>query len=138
MDFTFIHTASARGLVPIISGYDPLELIRTALAWAFILAGALCLVFIFVGGISFIVSSGNDEKIKKAVSTIRYAVVGLIIVIISMTAVSLVSKFFGVQFTFISFADVVETVKSITSQIGGGGTDSPSANPNDYYYNGGL
>jgi hypothetical protein len=138
MDFQFIPSAYAQsGLVPIIEGYDPLVLIKTALAWAFILAGVLCLVFIFIGGLSFIVSSGNDEKIKKAVATIRYAVVGLIIVIISMTAVSLISRFFSVQFTFISFKDIVDTVKSITSEIGAERGGVPGYE-NDLYYDGGL
>jgi hypothetical protein len=116
----FIASAYAQtvDLVPIISGYDPLVLIRSALAWAFIIAGVLSIVFIFIGGISFILSAGQEEKIKSAVSTIRYSVIGLIIVILSMTAVTLISRFFSVDFVFISFKDVVDTVKSITSSIG--------------------
>jgi uncharacterized protein YacL len=138
MDFSLIPEAYAQsGLVATIEGYDLLILTKQAIAWAFIAAGILCLVFIFMGGISFIISSGNDEKIKKAVATIRYAVIGLIIVLISMTAVSLVSRFFNVQFTFISFTDIVETVKSITSEIGGDRTPTPGLD-NDYYFEGGL
>jgi hypothetical protein len=114
----FVKLAHAQSLVPIIEGYDPLLLIKQAIAWAFIIAGALSLVFIFIGGISFILSAGQEEKIKSAVSTIRYSVIGLIIVILSMTAVSLISRFFAVNFVFISFKDIVDTVKTITSEIG--------------------
>ena len=132
----FFPPAHAQDLIPIIEGYDPLVLIKTAIAWAFIVAGVLCLVFIFIGGVSFIVSSGNDEKIKKAVSSIRYAVVGLIIVIISMTAVSLISRFFNVPFTFVSFKEIVETIRNITSEIGAEKTTPGTEN--DLYYDGGL
>ncbi len=93
-------------------------LIKNALAWAIILAGVLSIIFIFVGGISFILSGGQEEKIKQAVSTIRYSIVGLIITILAMTLVTVVSRFFNVNFVFISFSDVVDTIKSITTEIG--------------------
>jgi len=136
MDFSLIPDAYAQGILPVIGGYDPLELVKKAIAWSFIIAGALCLVFIFVGGISFIISSGNDEKIKKAVSTIRYAFIGFIIVIIAFTAVSLVSRFFNIPFQFVDFRDIVNTVKSITSGLGAG--DPVGGDFGDYYYDGGL
>jgi hypothetical protein len=52
------------------------------------LAGALAIIFIIVGGIWYVVSMGNSSRIERAKSTITYAVVGLIIVIIAEAVVT--------------------------------------------------
>ncbi len=103
------------GIVPVIEGYRVSDLIRMGLAWSLIIAGTLSIVFIFVGGISFILSGGQEEKIKQAVSTIRYAIIGLIVTIIAMTAVTVIGRIFHIQFILISFTDVVDTIQSITA-----------------------
>jgi uncharacterized membrane protein len=105
----------ASGIVPTIEGYHVSDLIRMGLAWALIIAGALSIVFIFVGGISFILSGGQEEKIKQAVSTIRYSIIGLVVTILAMTIVTIVGRIFNIQFILISFTDVIETVQNITS-----------------------
>lgn len=106
------------GIVPVIEGYQVSDLIRMGLAWALIIAGTLSIVFIFVGGISFILSSGQEEKIKQAVSTIRYSIIGLVVTIMAMTIVTIVGRVFNIQFILISFTDVVETIQSITASFG--------------------
>ena len=106
------------GIVPTIEGYQMGDLIRMGLAWALIIAGILSIVFIFVGGISFILSGGQEEKIKQAVSTIRYSIIGLVVTIIAMTAVTIIGRIFNIQFILISFTDVIDTITSITSTFG--------------------
>lgn len=105
----------APGVLPIIEGYDPVDLIKEAIAWAIIFAGVLCIVFIFIGGISFILSGGQDEKIKAAVGTIRYAIIGLIIVILSVTMVNLVTFIFKVPFDFVDYREILDKVKSLST-----------------------
>ena len=104
------------GVLPTIEGYDPAVLIKDAVAWAIIAAAVLCIVFIFIGGISFILSGGQDEKIKQAVATIRYAIIGLVIVILSVTLVNLITFIFNVPFDFVDYREILEKVKSL-SQI---------------------
>ncbi len=60
-----------------------MDIVATFIALALIVASILCLVFIIVGGITFILSAGNEEKIKKAVHTIRFAIIGLLITFIA-------------------------------------------------------
>ncbi len=116
------------GVLPTIEGYDPVDLVKEAIAWAIIAAAILCIVFIFIGGISFILSGGQDEKIKQAVSTIRYAIIGLIIVILSITLVNLVTFIFNVPFDFVDYREILEKVRSLSEVFrqggssGGGGT----------------
>ena len=87
---------------------------KEAIAWAIIIAAVLCIVFIFIGGISFILSGGQDEKIKHAVATIRYAIIGLIITILSVTMVNVVTYIFKVPFDFVSYSEIFAKVKSLS------------------------
>ena len=111
------------GVLPVIEGYEPVSLIKEAIAWSIIAAGVLCIVFIFIGGISFILSGGQDEKIKQAVSTIRYAIIGLVIVILSVTMVNIITFIFKVPFDFVDYREILDKVKSLSqvfSSTGGG------------------
>lgn len=60
------------------------------------LAGGLAVLFIIVGAIQILTAYGNDEKIANAKKTIIYAVVGLIIALLSYAIVSIIG---GIQVT---------------------------------------
>ena len=75
--------------------FNIVDLVNLAVAIAIILAGTLSVFYIFVGGISFILSGGQEEKIKQAVHTIRYAIIGLIVTIMSVTIIKIVGYVFG-------------------------------------------
>ncbi len=55
--------------------------INTIVSIAFGIAGALALLFIVIGGLRYILSSGNPETSAQAKNTIVYALVGLVITI---------------------------------------------------------
>ncbi len=95
--------------------YDTIEVINKLIAYAILVAGVLCVAFIFFGGISFILSGGDEGKIKQAVGTIRYAIIGLVITVLAVFIVSVVGKALGLNvIKYINFSDIVETVKSIS------------------------
>lgn len=109
-------------IVEAAQDYDILEIINIALAYAIIIAGFLCVVFIFVGGISFILSGGQEEKIKAAVSTIRYAIIGLIITILATVIVGTVGRALGLDIIqYLNFGEIIDTITTLTGQAG----DSP-------------
>lgn len=98
------------------------ELINKGIAYAIIAAGFLSVVFIFIGGISFILSGGQEEKIKQAVSTIRYAIIGLIVTILSVIIVNAVGNIIGINTTeYISFSEIVRLIQEISRSVRGGG-----------------
>lgn len=104
-------------IVEAAQNYDVIEIINRGLAYAIIIAGFLSVIFIFVGGISFILSGGHDDKIKQAVGTIRYAIIGLIITVLSVVIIGTVGKALGLDIIrYINFRDIIETVTSIGSQ----------------------
>lgn len=59
---------------------DATTTIANMFSWVVGIAGLVSVIFIVIGGISYVTSAGNPDQIKKAKSTILYALIGLIIV----------------------------------------------------------
>ncbi|MBL4694598.1 hypothetical protein JKY72_04485 [Candidatus Gracilibacteria bacterium] len=115
-----ISGSGSKSIVEAAQNYEVLEIINRGLAYAIIVAGFLSVVFIFVGGISFILSGGQEEKIKSAVSTIRYAIIGLIITILATVIIGIVGRALGLDIIrYINFGDIIDTITNITSSSGG-------------------
>ncbi len=97
-----------------LGNFEVMDLVQMFVVYAFIIAAALSAVFIFVGGISFILSGGNEEKITKAVNTIRYAIVGLIVTILSFTFVTIVGRMFGLNFLdYLSYSQIRNSISQL-------------------------
>jgi divalent metal cation (Fe/Co/Zn/Cd) transporter len=112
-------------LLDAASRYDIVEIINKGLAYAILIAGILSVIFIFIGGISFILSGGQEDKIKQAVSTIRYAIIGLIITMFSVIIVGVVGRFLGFNvIRYLNFDEIIRNITSITSDVGGSGGNS--------------
>ncbi len=103
-------------MIDIIKNYQIMEVVNRGLAYAIIIAGFLSVVFVLVGGISFIISGGEEEKIKSAVGTIRYAIIGLIITILATVIIGTVGQAMGLDIIqYINFGDILDTITKITS-----------------------
>ena len=113
---------ATKSIIDAAQSYDVVEIINRMIAYAIIIAGLLSVVFIFVGGISFILSGGQEDKIKQAVSTIRYSILGLIVTVLAVVLVGTVGKAMGLDIIrYINFGDVIDTIRSVGGE-GGGGT----------------
>ena len=55
-----------------------------------LILGIVAVIAIIIGGVTFMTSTGNPEKIKQARNTILYAVIGLIICVLSFVIVNFV------------------------------------------------
>lgn len=107
---------------PLISsrgaGYSVYELANLAVAIAILAAGLLSILYIFIGGISFILSAGKEDKIKEAVHTIRYAIIGLIVTILAVTIITVLGNVFDFNLTsYLSWEKIMELVDKITSSF---------------------
>ncbi|UPA22045.1 hypothetical protein K8942_03190 [Candidatus Peribacteria bacterium] len=99
-----------------------IDIIATFIALSLIVASILCLVFIIIGGISFILSAGNEDKIRKAVHTIRYAIIGLIVTFVAFFAVAWISRLLNIPFE-LNFTTIVNLMQEIFQSLGNtGGT----------------
>ena len=114
-----VTDGGSKTIIDAAANYEIMEIINRGLAYAIIVAGFLSVVFIFVGGISFILSGGQEDKIKSAVSTISYAIIGLIITILAIVIVGTVGKAMGLDIIkYINFSDIIDTITNITSEGG--------------------
>ncbi len=103
-----------------------MDLVQMAVVYAFIIAAGLSAIYIFIGGMSFILSGGNDEKVKQAINTIRYSIIGLVVTILSFTFVTIVGRMFGLNFmNYLSYGKVKNSINKLLSQ---GSTDNESSN----------
>jgi 4-amino-4-deoxy-L-arabinose transferase-like glycosyltransferase len=89
-----------------------IDIVATFIALALIAASLLCLIFIIIGGITFILSAGNEEKIKKAVQTIRFSIIGLLVTFIAFFAVAWISRLLDIPFE-LNFSTIIELMQEI-------------------------
>ncbi len=59
------------------------------------LVGALAVIFLIIGGLRYVVSSGNSSQVESAKNTILYAIIGLVVAIAAFAAVRFVVGQFG-------------------------------------------
>lgn len=110
--------------------FNIVDLLNLGVAIAIILAGGLSVFYIFVGGISFILSGGQEDKIRQAIHTIRYAIIGLIITILSVTIIKIVGFIFGFDLlSVISWERITFLMSQLIDRIVGGGAGGGSFTP---------
>lgn len=56
------------------------DLINTGINYALSIAGLVAVIFIIIGGFQYTTAAGNEEQSKKATNTLKFAVIGLVIV----------------------------------------------------------
>jgi hypothetical protein len=82
------------GGVPTLSCLPPL--IASVVYLLLTGAGTVALFMIIYAGIKFITSGGDAKSVDGARKTLTYALIGLIVVLMSFVIVSLISKITGV------------------------------------------
>ena len=63
------------------------------------LAGILLFIMLVVGGFSYLTSTGDPEKVKKAGGILTWAIVGFVLLIASWFILRLLSQFTGIDLT---------------------------------------
>lgn len=63
------------------------DLVEGVLDWVLGIAGTVALLMLVTGGIMYSMAAGNEEKTKAAKKVISYAILGVIIVILSYSMI---------------------------------------------------
>lgn len=82
------------GLIAGPSPRNPVDLILTIINYILSFVSLAAVIVIIIAGIRLIISQGNDEEKDKAKKAILYAIIGLIIILISRIIVSVVWTIF--------------------------------------------
>jgi len=86
--------------------------IGTVLKAVLSLVGTIFLVLVVMAGISWMTAGGSEEKVEKAMKTIRYASIGMLVVLMAYTLTHFVSK----------------RMVTVTSPVGGSTKICPTTN----------
>ena len=106
----------------VTSEFNIIDLLNLGVAIAIIVAATLSVFYIFFGGISFILSGGQEDKIKQAVHTIRYAIIGLIVTILSVTIIKILGLIFGFDLlSLITWDRISQLMNELIDKIASGG-----------------
>ena len=96
----------------LIENGSPLQILATIIAFGLVISSVLSLIYIIIGGITFILSAGNEEKIKKAVHTVRYAIIGLFVSFLAFFLVSWIAKLLDIPFD-LSFGTILDLMNEL-------------------------
>jgi hypothetical protein len=111
--------------IMVTNEFNIVDLLNLGVAIAIIMAGTLSVFYIFFGGISFILSGGQEDKIKQAVHTIRYAIIGLIVTILSVTIIKILGLVFGFDLlSLITWDRITSLMNDLITKIATGGSSS--------------
>lgn len=82
--------APSVGPVNVSTSGDLNTIIGKIIDWVLGIAGAIALLFLIIGGVRYIISAGNPTQTEGAKKTIIYALVGLIVIILSYVLIKVV------------------------------------------------
>ena len=77
------------GIPKVAAGQTQLD---SAINGAFMIAGAIAVLFIVIAGFRYVTSQGNSDAIRSAREMIIYSVVGLVIVTMAFAIVQIVIR----------------------------------------------
>lgn len=83
------------------------EALNTVIQWAIILAGAAALGRLVIGGIQYIMSSGDPKSIQNARETLTSAIIGLILVVSAWLIANTLSSGFEEYGLPIKFTELI-------------------------------
>jgi hypothetical protein len=112
--------AFAAGAFDPSASYDINDIIRVAIALTVLVSGFLSVVFIIWGGVMLTLSGGKDEKVKPAINSIRYAIVGIIVVIVSIFVAPKIGDILNLNVSqYVSPSAIFRTIKDLSTKIFG-------------------
>lgn len=130
MDFSFIPEAAAQA--PIIDvavdSYSTSQMIQIAISLMILVAGLCAVFFTIWGGLMLILSGGDDSKVKSAVGMIRYSIIGLFVIVVSIFVLPKFTQFIGLGTFNLSPNAIFGNIQHLTTRIFGSSTDTYTIN----------
>jgi uncharacterized BrkB/YihY/UPF0761 family membrane protein len=106
------------GDVSVETTFNIIDLINLGIGLAITIAFALSVYYMFAGAISMILSGGQEDKIKEAVNTIRYAVIGLVITVLAVVFIFVIGNIFDINVKeYVNFDRILELLKGLFDRV---------------------
>jgi Type IV secretion system pilin len=91
---TLDNSSCLNGTTELSKGTSSDSIAKTIISFARILtfvSAALAIFFIVLGGVRMILSNGNDTQYKSALTTLQYAIIGLVVTVVAYSVISIIS-----------------------------------------------
>ncbi|KKP91563.1 MAG: hypothetical protein UR94_C0015G0013 [Parcubacteria group bacterium GW2011_GWA2_36_10] len=75
------------------------ELVRSVITGILGVVGAVSLVMMVIGGITWMTSAGNPDRVRRGRDTLLWAILGLVVIFLSYAIISFVFSGLGVPAT---------------------------------------
>ena len=75
------------------SNFDLASLFKTIINYALGIAFFVAVIYLIYGGFLYITSAGNEESATKGKNSVVYALIGIVIIVLSFVIVSVVYRF---------------------------------------------
>ena len=107
-------------------------MITTGVAIVVFVAVLCAVLFIVWGGVMLILSGGKDEKVKPAINSIRYSVIGLIVIVIALFVAPKIVEFMGLDGIqgYLAPNRVFSSMKNIANTVFGGSSTTDFTDTN--------
>jgi len=73
------------------------KIIENTLLWVLGIAGSIALFMLIVGGIMYITSGGDEQKVATAKKIFNFTVLGLIVVLLSYSIIKVLNDILGLS-----------------------------------------
>ncbi len=119
----FIEIANAATPDLVTTAYELSDVIRISIALVVLVSGFMAVIFIIWWGVMLILSGGKDEKVKPAVNSIRFAVLGIIVIIIALFVTPKIGDMLGLKVSkYVDPKEIFSTIQTLSGKFFGGGT----------------
>ncbi len=94
----FMHRSEVLASTPVVVVSNPggssnlSELVENVLSWVLSVAGSIALLMLVVGGIMYITSAGDEQKIAVSKKIITWTILGLVIILASYSIIVALDK----------------------------------------------
>ncbi|NDK10093.1 hypothetical protein GW846_04900 [Candidatus Gracilibacteria bacterium] len=103
------------------------EFILLTISLFVLAAGLLSILFILWGGLLLILSGGKDDKIKPAINTIRFAVIGVVVTVLTIFLFPVFGRLLGLDVEkYAKPQRIFQKIEEIGNKIFGSSSDSSS------------
>ncbi|MDD2565931.1 MAG: hypothetical protein PHZ26_04830 [Candidatus Gracilibacteria bacterium] len=104
--------------------YELDDIIRVAIALVVLFSGMLAVFYFIWGGVMLILSGGKEEKTKPAINSIRYSIIGLIIIILAIFISPKIGDMLGLNVSkYVSPNAIFLEIKQISTKFFGSKDD---------------
>ncbi|MCH2189201.1 hypothetical protein MK079_05245 [Candidatus Gracilibacteria bacterium] len=99
------------------------EFVLLAISLVVLVSSILSIAFILWGGLLLILSGGKDDKIQPAINTIRYAIIGIVLTVLTIFLFPILGRLLGLDVEkYAQPSQIFQKIEEIGDKIFGNDT----------------